>query len=223
MAAAASSLIRPLPFGAPVRAAAGWVAREPEAAGAGGWCAASRSSRRACSCWWTRDDVVTVLLTRARHLPGLRGREHDPAARLPRGGARRGAPRARSAAACSSPPARGGLLPAIAVIAVGRDVRGHRAARPPPRPPDGTCNGHAELCDRPLNEVALAVTHNSMSVPLPGWYASDAGGADRRPAPRRDPRPPDRHPLRRQAAERQGPHLLREHRGAEASGEARTG
>ena len=39
-------------------------------------------------------------------------------------------------------------------------------------PPDGTCNGHAELCDRPLNEVALATTHNSMSVPLPGWYSS---------------------------------------------------
>jgi hypothetical protein len=29
-----------------------------------------------------------------------------------------------------------------------------------------------ELCDRPLNRVALATTHNSMSVPLPGWYSS---------------------------------------------------
>ncbi len=29
------------------------------------------------------------------------------------------------------------------------------------------CNGHAELCDRPLDEVALPATHNSMSVPCP--------------------------------------------------------
>jgi hypothetical protein len=34
------------------------------------------------------------------------------------------------------------------------------------------CNGHAELCDRPLDEVALPATHNAMSVPLPGWFAS---------------------------------------------------
>ena len=34
------------------------------------------------------------------------------------------------------------------------------------------CNGHAELCDRPLDEIALPATHNSMSVPLPGWFSS---------------------------------------------------
>ena len=34
------------------------------------------------------------------------------------------------------------------------------------------CNGHAELCDRAFDEVALPATHNSMSVPLPGWFAS---------------------------------------------------
>ena len=39
-------------------------------------------------------------------------------------------------------------------------------------PATGGCNGHEELCDRPLPEVAVASTHNSMSVPLPGWYAS---------------------------------------------------
>ena len=63
------------------------------------------------------------------------------------------------------------------------------------------CNGHGELCDRPLDEVVLAATHNSMSrrarlVLLP------AGRADRRPARRRRPRAADRHPLRRPAAER---------------------
>lgn len=40
------------------------------------------------------------------------------------------------------------------------------------------CNGHAELCDRPLNEVAFAATHNSMSAARErGWYfASHDGG-----------------------------------------------
>ena len=41
-----------------------------------------------------------------------------------------------------------------------------------PAPTIATCDGHAELCDRPLDEVTLPATHNSMSVPLPGWFAS---------------------------------------------------
>lgn len=33
------------------------------------------------------------------------------------------------------------------------------------------CNGHAELCDRPYNDVAYATTHNAMSVASsPGWF-----------------------------------------------------
>ena len=33
-----------------------------------------------------------------------------------------------------------------------------------------SCNGHGELCDRPLNRVAFAATHNSMSArSSPGW------------------------------------------------------
>jgi uncharacterized membrane protein HdeD (DUF308 family) len=34
------------------------------------------------------------------------------------------------------------------------------------------CNGADALCDRPLDEVVLAATHNSMSAPLKGWFAS---------------------------------------------------
>jgi hypothetical protein len=40
-------------------------------------------------------------------------------------------------------------------------------------PAMGSCDGHDELCDRPLAKVALPATHNSMSVPLPGWYSSE--------------------------------------------------
>jgi hypothetical protein len=36
----------------------------------------------------------------------------------------------------------------------------------------GACNGHDALCGRSLDDVALPATHNSMSVPLPGWYSS---------------------------------------------------
>jgi hypothetical protein len=44
----------------------------------------------------------------------------------------------------------------------------------------GRCNGSAALCDRPLDQVVLPATHNSMSAPLPGWFSSQqsAGIAD---------------------------------------------
>ena len=39
------------------------------------------------------------------------------------------------------------------------------------------CNGHAELCDRPYDEVTYAATHNSMSSPdvVPVWPEHDGG------------------------------------------------
>jgi hypothetical protein len=37
----------------------------------------------------------------------------------------------------------------------------------------GGCNGFEELCDRTLEQVVLPATHNSMSVPLPGWFSSE--------------------------------------------------
>jgi hypothetical protein len=35
------------------------------------------------------------------------------------------------------------------------------------------CNGSTALCDRALPQIALAATHNSMSVPLPGWFSAE--------------------------------------------------
>ena len=35
------------------------------------------------------------------------------------------------------------------------------------------CEGDSRLCDRPLTEVAIPATHNSMSVPLPGWFSAE--------------------------------------------------
>jgi hypothetical protein len=47
-------------------------------------------------------------------------------------------------------------------------------------PAGGPCNGHGELCDRRLDRVVLPATHNAMSAPGPGKYASqqDAPIAD---------------------------------------------
>src|SRR5581483_5817833 len=41
----------------------------------------------------------------------------------------------------------------------------------------GTCNGYAALCDRPLDQVAFAATHNSMaSVTIPSWLFGQQDG-----------------------------------------------
>ena len=37
--------------------------------------------------------------------------------------------------------------------------------------PDPKCNGHAELCDRPFDEVAYPMTHNAMSNAEAGWIS----------------------------------------------------
>jgi hypothetical protein len=64
--------------------------------------------------------------------------------------------------------------PAVAGIAVAAAVAAFLAAggTTTAAPREGPCNGHLELCDRPLDQVALAATHNSMSVPLPGWFSA---------------------------------------------------
>jgi hypothetical protein len=40
-----------------------------------------------------------------------------------------------------------------------------------------TCNGYAQLCDKPLNQVAFAATHNSMSAARRrGWFFANQDG-----------------------------------------------
>jgi hypothetical protein len=36
-----------------------------------------------------------------------------------------------------------------------------------------SCEGDATLCDKPLDEVVLPATHNSMSAPLKGWFSAE--------------------------------------------------
>jgi hypothetical protein len=64
----------------------------------------------------------------------------------------------------------GALAAAAAIIVAGG---GDEAAAVTP----ATCNGYAALCNRPLNEVAFAATHNSMaSVTIPTWLFGQQDG-----------------------------------------------
>jgi hypothetical protein len=65
------------------------------------------------------------------------------------------------------PVAAGGLV--IVVVAAFLGTGGASTAAPR----TSACDGHPELCDRPLDRVALVATHNAMSVPLPGWFSAE--------------------------------------------------
>jgi hypothetical protein len=60
------------------------------------------------------------------------------------------------------------VLVVVAVVAAFLGTGGNTTAAPAA----GGCNGHEELCDKPFDRVAIPMTHNSMSVPLPGWYSA---------------------------------------------------
>lgn len=173
IAAAAASLIRPIELNAPLRRAAGWIMREP-----------ARPAFRVLRALglvaagfvvlFARDAVLHLLLA----VVGLYLIFAGVSAILwlvyqPRPGAASGRPDTGEGA-----PATGGrrrlvapllavVLIAVAVVAFVGSGGTSTAA-----PPAGPCNGHAALCGRTLPEVALAATHNSMSVPLPGWFSS---------------------------------------------------
>ncbi len=171
VAAAASSLIRPLPFGEPLRVAARRLAREPErplpralrglafiAAGV-----AILANRDAAVTLILSTAAVYLLYEGASALLRLvyRPEEHaetraEIAAHRRRFALRRIAPVAIPAAVI--------VVAVSAFLGTGGVTTAAPAA--------GGCNGHEELCDRPLDQVALASTHNSMSVPLPGWFSA---------------------------------------------------
>lgn len=66
----------------------------------------------------------------------------------------------------------GGLAVVGAVFWFNRDS--FRVAEAGVRPPIESCNGAASLCDRRLDEIAWAATHNSMAAAEePGWFFSN--------------------------------------------------
>jgi hypothetical protein len=171
MAAAASSLIKPLPLGEPLRVAGAWLAREPQ----------SRTGRALRGLGFvaagvlvlvSRNAVLTLLLNAfgiyllyegVSAILRLVYRPEEHTEHRPAPGPLRRFDVRRLAI---------GVVPMVVIIAVVASflgTGGTTTAAPAP----GGCNGHEELCDRPLDQVALAATHNSMSVPLPGWYSSE--------------------------------------------------
>ena len=66
-------------------------------------------------------------------------------------------------------------VPVLATLLVGVAITAFAAGggTEAPAQPTTACNGEAVLCGRPLEQVAMAATHNSMSVPLPGWYSAE--------------------------------------------------
>jgi hypothetical protein len=170
MAAAASSLIKPLPFGQPARVAAGWLAREPQ----------SRTGRALRGLGFVAAGVFVLVdrsavLALLLNLLGIyliyegvgailrlvyRPEEHTEPRPAP-GPLRRFDVRRLAI----------GVVPVAIVVAVVATFLG-TGANTAAAPAAGGCNGHEELCDRRLDEVALPMTHNSMSVPLPGWFSA---------------------------------------------------
>jgi hypothetical protein len=170
IAAAASSLIKPLPFGEPLRVAGGWLAREParplgRALRGGAFVAAGvivLVDRSAVLALLLNAFGIYLIYEGVSAILRLVYRPEDHAEPRPAPGPLRRFHRRRLAI---------GLVPLVAIpVAVALFLgSGGTTTAAPAKPP---CNGREELCDRPLDRVALAATHNSMSVPLPGWFSS---------------------------------------------------
>jgi hypothetical protein len=166
VAAAAASLIRPVEVERPLRAAWRIATTEPERT----WARIARGAALAATGVLVIAEPTQMLLI-AVTLAGVyvlyKGVEAllrvlgPPPERAPR--TARPARRLRRLAV---PVAAGALLAAAGVGYASSDA----VEEPPPEV--DACNGHAALCDRPLDEVTLPATHNAMSVPLPGWYSS---------------------------------------------------
>jgi hypothetical protein len=169
VAAAATSLLRPVELGEPLRRVARWLAAEPARP-------ALRALRAAALAVagvivLIEPDAVLQLLLAALGLyllfagaSGLLRLVYRPP--VPAEARRRQRAllaRGRSLAIVLIP-----VAAIVAAVAIFVDAGG--ATTPPPAM--GPCDGHAALCDRPLNEVALPATHNSMSAPLPGFFSS---------------------------------------------------
>jgi hypothetical protein len=171
LAAAAGSLLRPMPLGAPLRLLAERLAREP-ASTAGRALRGVAFLLAGVAVLVARDAVVSLLLTVAGTYLVYEGVRILLELVAPAGAAREPHPGGRRL-----PRPRRGVLVAgaaglLLVLLVGAGAASTEQTGGAPRATD-RCNGHRELCDRRLDEVALGATHNAMSVPLPGWYSAE--------------------------------------------------
>jgi hypothetical protein len=167
VAAAGSSYLAPAGLGVPLRRAAAAVAAEPQRPLLR-WLRAIGFVGAGVIVLVERDAVVQLLLS----LVGVYLIHEGVAAmlRLLHRPPEPGVERRRSK------PVLRRLVPGLAAallvaIAIGAFLGGGGTTTA--APPRGGCNGHRELCDKPLDQVVLPATHNAMSVPLPGWYSAE--------------------------------------------------
>jgi hypothetical protein len=171
VAAAAASLIRPVDVREPLQRAAAWVATEPQRPvlrilrGVGFLAAGLLVIFKGDAVLQLAITLVGVYVVYEGATAILRVIYRPPAPaerRVP-------APVAASSERrrLAVPVIAAAVIAAVIVVFVGS---GGTTTAAPAR---GPCNGHEELCGRPLDRVALAATHNAMSVPLPGWYSAE--------------------------------------------------
>ena len=163
LAATASSLIRPVPVGEPLRRAGAWLAREPSA---------PRVARARGIAFVAagvvvlvqRDAVIDLLLAAL----GVYLIYEGIAAVLQV----LNQPRKATPAAPRRLPGRRLVVPVLAAVVIVALVAGYVAngGTSTAAPARGACDGHRALCDRPLARVVLPATHNSMSGPTPGHF-----------------------------------------------------
>jgi hypothetical protein len=172
VAAAAASVIKPVGLGEPVRRAAAWAATEPRRP-------ALRSLRAVgfvvlgVVVIVDRDAVLAFVLT----LIGVYLVYEGVTALLrlvyvPEGAEQERARGRRAASLAGRRALTAGALATVVIVGAASAFVG-TGGTATPAPASAPCDGHDELCDRPLAQVALAATHNAMSVPLPGWYSSE--------------------------------------------------
>jgi hypothetical protein len=77
---------------------------------------------------------------------------------------------------------RGIAVPAIATLLIAGAVVAFLSGggTSAPAASIASCEGHAGLCDKSFDEVVLPATHNSMSVPLEGWFSAEQDRSIRR-------------------------------------------
>ena len=168
LAASAASMLKPVDLGPPLRRAAAWVTTDPTRPGlrvvrgvalVGAGLLVILAREAVIHLLFTLIGVylifegVSALLRLVYRAPADEPR--SLAARRPRGG--------RVVAS---------LLAAALIAAAIAAFLGSGGVTTAAPASSGECNGHDGLCGRSLDDVALPATHNSMSVPLPGWYSS---------------------------------------------------
>src|SRR4051794_15395629 len=171
VALAAMAVVRPIPVAAALGRVRAAVARPPRNGRERALRLAAALAAGAGMGAWPRAGLTAIVVISGAALAIVAAAQLLALAAGPAGSASPARPRpslGRAARVAAAVVAASAVIAGVA-IAAGDDAT---------IPRTGRCNGHAALCDRRLDEVALLGTHNSMAAAgEPGWLfaAQDAG------------------------------------------------